>query len=126
MKFLKEKKIYEFYLSLFLFTAVCVCAILFIYYEIAHNSTHKTLGYLHQFLAKLPNVNPRKAAILLYGLQNDVDNDDDDRSFVERLPPKIMDELRRTLMDPRSFLMTSYGTHLGRPDYIDASTHDLK
>nr|BDT62034.1 MAG: wsv136-like protein [Penaeus monodon majanivirus B] len=118
--FLKSQKTYKLFLSLFLFTAVCLCASHFIYYEIVYNSAHRTLGYLNQLSTRLPKINPRKAAILMYGLQGD-----EDQSSVDRLPPKMIDNLRKTLMDPRSFLMASYGTHLGRSDYVDAPVYIL-
>lgn len=123
--FLKTQETYKFFLLLFLITAVCLCASRFIYYEIVYNSAHKPLEYLHQLSTSLPRVNPRKAAILIYGLQDDDHSSSSSLllSSVDLLPPKMMDNLRKTLIDPRSFLMTSYGTHLGRSDYVDAPVY---
>ena len=110
-------------LSLALFTAVCVCALLFISHVLS--SQINVEGHVYQLSNRLPQVDPKKAAALIYGYQRDGDDNDNGgdgghhQTFtLDWLPQKLINDLRRTLIDPRSFLVTSYGTYLCRPDYI--------
>nr|BDT62612.1 MAG: wsv136-like protein [Metapenaeus ensis majanivirus] len=65
-----------------------------------------------QFTSSFPLVDPQKAAIILFKLQKDI-------TTLDVLPPKALHRLRNMLTDPRSFLVKSYGTHLGRIDFIN-------
>nr|BDT62137.1 MAG: wsv136-like protein [Litopenaeus vannamei majanivirus Nimav-1_LVa] len=117
-----ERLIYicKFLLSVVLFTAVIICTILFISHIL---SSQNFFGeYLYKFSTRLPQVDPKKAAVLIYG-HGDDNEGCHQTPTLDWLPQKLINDLRRTLIDPRSFLVTSYGTHLGRSDYIDTPVY---
>nr|BDT62883.1 MAG: wsv136-like protein [Trachysalambria curvirostris majanivirus] len=92
---------------------VCILlAVVSLYSVIFFFNNFKTTDTYINILKNLPHANPEKAAVILYKLQ--------DKEMFKRLPPKMLNNLRSALLDPRSLLMTSYGTHLSRTDYINA------
>nr|BDV49923.1 MAG: wsv136-like protein [Metapenaeopsis lamellata majanivirus] len=100
-----------------IFLVLLNIAYLFIFYIIYYDiyNFESNIKGLSLIFKKIPQINPRKAAILLYKLN--------DEKEIDKLSHKAVEKLRNTLVDPRSFLVKSYGTHFGRNDYINAPAY---
>nr|BDT62760.1 MAG: wsv136-like protein [Metapenaeus joyneri majanivirus] len=101
------------FILIFFYSLIFILAIYFVYYDILYNLANRKKENISQLTKTFPIVDPRKAAIILFKIQNEKDI-----ITLNMLPHRVLNHLRNTLTDPRSFLVKSYGTQAGRPDFI--------